>query len=130
MDWEFVLSPTVTGLVVVFAVLVVLDIIIKIAGGALDRASGRGRKKRPKIGPAPAAEPRPAAAPVKAMPEENGDVVAVISAAVAYMMEAEGYSADEYRVTDIRPAKRLRRSAAGAKPRSEWSAAGIRNALR
>ena len=48
MDWEFAVSLTVTGIVVVFVVLVVLCMLIKLFGFALSgaaRKGGKGEKK-------------------------------------------------------------------------------------
>ena len=83
------LIVTVTGLVVVFFGLVVLMALIKVLVAATKNI---GKPKQPKAAPK-AAEPAPAAAPAAPAPvaaavETNDDaLIAVITAAVACMME-------------------------------------------
>ncbi len=121
MDWEFAGSLTITGLVVVFSVLVVLCVIIKLFGLAIDGVSkkGQGTSGKKKVKPEPGAQG-----------QTPDGVVAAISAAVAYMMGCDGLGLDDYRITGIRPAKRLRRSEQRVRQRSEWGAAGISEAMR
>ncbi len=82
----FGLLVTVIGVLVVFFGLVVLIGLIKLMEIA---TSGMGKKKAPKAEPAPAPAPAPApVAEAAPAPEQNDDaLIAVITAAVAAMME-------------------------------------------
>ena len=82
----FGLLVTVIGVLVVFFGLVVLIGLIKLMEIA---TSGMGKKKAPKTEPAPAPAPAPApVAEAAPAPEQNDDaLIAVITAAVAAMME-------------------------------------------
>lgn len=82
----FGLLVTVIGVLVVFFGLVVLIGLIKLMEIA---TSGMGRKKAPKAAPAPAPASAPApVAEAAPAPEQNDDaLIAVITAAVAAMME-------------------------------------------
>ena len=109
---EVLLSLTVllTGIVVVFAMLIFLTIIIKIYGTVIyNTVKKRTKAPAPKQAPAPA--PVPQAAPIAVEDGISGEVVAAIAAAV-YM--TYGVSA-----SSIRSVKR-----AAANPRSLWGEAG------
>ena len=82
----FGLLVTVIGVLVVFFGLVVLIGLIKLMEIA---TSGMGKKKAPKAAPAPAPAPAPGpVAEAAPAPEQNDDaLIAVITAAVAAMME-------------------------------------------
>lgn len=131
MDWEFAISLTVTGIVVVFVVLVVLFLIIKLFGLALNGAVRKGGRGEKKESVADAVQTGKSAQPAETVKNAEADgTIAAISAAVAYMMECCGLGPDDYRITNISRAKKLKRSAQGVKPRSAWSAAGISDAMR
>ena len=131
MDWEFAVSLTVTGIVVVFVVLVVLCMLIKLFGFALSGAARKGSKGEKKDRVADAVHTEKSVQPADTVKNAETDgTIAAISAAVAYMMECCGMGPDDYRITNISRAKKLRRSAQGVKPRSAWSAAGISDAMR
>ncbi|MBE6884580.1 MAG: hypothetical protein E7487_08255 [Ruminococcaceae bacterium] len=125
MDWGFAGSVTITGVVVVFSVLLILLAIIMLAGSLLHRGAGK-KEKTEKMVEQPVQTIQPAA--TVSQPEQDG-TIAAISAAVAYMMETYGLKEGEYRIAEIK-ARRLRRSAEGVKQRSAWSAAGIKDAIR
>ena len=111
---EVVLSLTVllTGLVVVFAMLIFLTIVIKIYGSVIYNTTKKRRESnKPKVEAAPTPAPAPAPAPIEVEEGISGEVVAAIAAAV-YM--TYGVSASR-----IRSVKR-----AAANPRSLWGEAG------
>lgn len=111
---EVLLSLTVllTGLVVVFAMLIFLTIVIKIYGSVIyNTTKKRMESNKPKVEAAPTPAPAPAPAPIEVEEGISGEVVAAIAAAV-YM--TYGVSASR-----IRSVKR-----AAANPRSLWGEAG------
>ncbi|MCM1335174.1 MAG: OadG family protein [Eubacterium sp.] len=109
--WGTVGSTVVTGIVVVFLILAILVGFLSLMGVLL-------RKK--KKDPAPAAPAPSVSAPVireaaeETEEEDDGELIAVISAAVAAYGEAEG---KQYRVVGVRQREKTLRSG--------WSAAGI-----
>lgn len=114
MDWGTVGSTVVTGIVVVFLILAILVGFLSLMGYILGQ-----KKKAP--APAPAAEKPEAAAPVvnkieneAEEDEDDGEIIAVISAAIAAYGEAEG---KQYRIASVKKRDRA--------VRSGWSAAGI-----
>lgn len=113
-DWGIIGSTVVTGIVVVFLILAILVGFLSLMGMIL------GRRKK-EVSPADEAKKAaviPAADRTADEPEEeyedDGEIIAVISAAVAAYGEAEG---KQYRITGVK--KR------GRAVRSGWSAAGI-----
>lgn len=113
-DWGIIGSTVVTGIVVVFLILAILVGFLSLLGAIL------GRKKK-ESAPAPAAEKPAAAAPVinkiedeAEDYEDDGEIIAVISAAIAAYGEAEG---KQYRIASVKKRDRA--------VRSGWSAAGI-----
>ncbi len=113
MDWSYVFTVVLTGLVVVFLGLILLIAAITIMGKVFE--SIRSSKKDAK--PAPAAKPaKPVPAPVSSSADDD-EVIAVIAAAVAAMAEADGT------VYAIKSVKRSapRRNAWGAAARSEMT---------
>ena len=116
---------TLAGLGIVIAGLLILVLVIFLFGklfdaiGAAQKAKEAAKvaEKTPKPAPAPVkAEPAPAPA-VIAPAEEEDEVIAVISAVVAMMSEADGTT---YRVKSVRPA-------AGFSGRAAWAMDGRRN---
>lgn len=108
-------STLVTGIVVVFLILILLVFILWALGKVLNM------KKKPKNTPAEAVAPVQAAPmPVVSEPEieeydeDDGEIIAVIAAAIAAYGEADG---KQYRIASV---KRKEKSL-----RSNWSAAGI-----
>lgn len=113
-DWGIVGSTVVTGIVVVFLILAILVGFLSLMGMILG-----GRKKSAPS--APIAEKPAAAAPVVNQIEDeaeddvdDGEIIAVISAAIAAYGEAEG---KQYRIASVKKRDRA--------VRSGWSAAGI-----
>ncbi|MBD5115530.1 MAG: sodium pump decarboxylase subunit gamma [Ruminococcaceae bacterium] len=110
-------STLVTGIVVVFLILVLLVFILWALGKILNI------KKKPKNTPAESvqavsaqAEPTPAAAEsvIEEYDGDDSEIIAVIAAAIAAYGEADG---KQYRIASV---KRKEKSL-----RSNWSAAGI-----
>lgn len=113
-DWGIIGSTVVTGIVVVFLILAILVGFLSLMGMILG-----GRKKSAPS--APAAERPAAAAPVVNTIEDeaedyedDGEIIAVISAAIAAYGETEG---KQYRIASVKKRDRA--------VRSGWSAAGI-----
>ena len=116
-------STLITGLVVVFLILVILVAILWGMGKLLNikiKRKPKAAKAVPAAAPAPA--PAPAApAPAPAAPaeeeyydEDDSEIIAVIAAAIAAYGETEG---KQYRIASVRKRDRSQRS--------NWSAAGI-----
>lgn len=114
-DWGIIGSTVVTGIVVVFLILAILVGFLSLMGMIL------GRKK--KSAPSASASEKPAASAPAVNKiedesaeayEDDGEIIAVISAAVAAYGEAEG---KQYRITGVKKRDRA--------VRSGWSAAGI-----
>ena len=111
-------STLITGLIVVFLILVILVAFLWAMGKLLNL----NIKKKPKAAktasqPAPAsapAAPAPAPIPVEEYDEDDSEIIAVIAAAIAAYGEHDG---KQYRIASV---KRQDRS-----QRSSWSAAGI-----
>ena len=116
MDWSYVFTVVLTGMVVVFLGLVLLIAAITIMGKIFEalRASKKDEKPAPAAKPAPTPAPKP---PVVSSLADDDEVIAVIAAAVAAMAEADGT------VYAIKSVKRStpRRNAWGAAARSEMT---------
>ena len=115
-------STLITGLIVVFLILVILVAFLWAMGKLLNLNIKR-KPKAAKAAPAQsAAAPAPAPAPAAAAPaeteeyydEDDGEIIAVIAAAIAAYGESEG---KQYRIASVRKQDRAKRSS--------WSAAGI-----
>lgn len=115
MDWSYVFTVVLTGLVVVFLGLILLIAAITIMGKVFEaiRSSKKDAKPVPAAKPA---KPAPAPTPVSSSADDD-EVIAVIAAAVAAMAEADGT------VYAIKSVKRSapRRNAWGAAARSEMT---------
>lgn len=117
-NWELIGSTVVTGVVIVFLILAIL-IFFLWAMGKIFQAVGNAKKKKTEenalvIAVAPAvSESQTDEAEIY---EENDDdeIIAVISAAIAAYGEAEG---KQYRICGIKKREKSQRSG--------WSAAGI-----
>jgi sodium pump decarboxylase gamma subunit len=111
MDWSFVLATVVTGLAVVFAVLIFLIVLIVITGKTLN---AKPRKKPAVITPKPVAV-KPAPIVIKPQADEL-QIVAVITAAIHAYGEQAG---KQLRIVNIK--KREGSDSA----RSAWGMAGV-----
>lgn len=110
--WSLVSSTVVTGMVVVFLALAILIGFLYLMGAILSR------KKKPKEETTEAAAvqstPAPEAEIIEAADEDDSEVIAVISAAIAAYSEADG---KQYRITSVKKREKNQRSG--------WSAAGV-----
>ncbi len=117
IDWGFSLAVVITGLVVVFAVLVILVLLCSIMGSVFKSMNSKKDSKPEAPKPEKKAEISRTAAPMKAAAPVveagiPGEVVAAISAAVSCMMGSN----QAFAVRKISRAK-------GGRP--AWNAAGI-----
>ena len=93
---EYALQGTVTGMVMVFAVLGLLFGIISLSKVVFYDVPERKKKKKQKTHASPTAvDPAPVAAAEKNQSEDDGQLIAVITAAVAAMIESGDYK-DEF----------------------------------
>ena len=113
-------STLITGLIVVFLILVILVAFLW-AMGKLLNLNIKKKPKAAKSASAPvsvSAAPPPAPAPVETAEEyydeDDSEIIAVIAAAIAAYGESEG---KQYRIASVRKRDRSQRSS--------WSAAGI-----
>lgn len=119
MEWPYVFAVVITGLVVVFAALILLIIFISALGKFFEASAG---KKKSQELAAIKPEPVKAVQPEVSQPEEiyeetdDDEIIAVISAAVAMMAAAENKT---YRVKSVKAVK-------NGSSRNAWAMAGIR----
>ena len=111
---------TITGIVLVFAILVLLMLIIMLEGKIFDNINNK-KNGKPAAPKAPAAKAAPAAKPAApAAKADNGsipgEIIAAISAAVASVCGGNAV---------IRGIKRVSKPAAGSR-RGAWGDAGVR----
>lgn len=111
---------TITGIVLVFAILVLLMLIITLEGKIFDNINNK-KNGKPAAPKAPAAKAAPAAKPAApAVKADNGsipgEIIAAISAAVASVCGGNAV---------IRGIKRVSKPAAGSR-RGAWGDAGVR----
>lgn len=131
VDWMFALTVLVTGVLVVFLVLVSLVVLIMLMGkvvgsfGKQGGSSASGGKASPQAQPAPkAAAPVAKPQPKPAMQTDDGigdEVIAVISAAIAAIMQDEGVPAGSYTVKSVKRAREARPA---------WAMAGMQQNTR
>lgn len=109
-------STVVTGLVVVFIILILLVIILWVLGKVMNIKIKPKESEKAAAAPAPAAVPvpAPANAPEEEYEEDDGEIIAVIAAAVAAYGEAEG---KQYKIASVRRKEKA--------VRSSWGAAGV-----
>ncbi len=109
-------STVVTGLVVVFIILILLVFILWALGKVMNIKIKPKKSEKAAVAPAPAAVPvpAPANAPEEEYEEDDGEIIAVIAAAVAAYGEAEG---KQYKIASVRRKEKA--------VRSSWGAAGV-----
>ena len=95
---EYALQGTVTGMLMVFAVLGLLFGIVSLSKVFLydipNREKNKGKKENksaPAAAPAPVVESAPVAAPAVEESADDGEIAAVITAAIAAMLDSEEY---------------------------------------
>ena len=107
--WGLVISTVITGIAVVFLVLAILIALLYLMGAILGR-----KKKSPEPVRTEVPVVQPASETVEEVCEDDGEVIAVISAAIAAYGEAEG---KQYRITGVKRRDKAQRSG--------WSTAGV-----
>ncbi len=118
MELSYVFAVVITGLVVVFLGLILLIAFISIIGkifASIDKKK-KSAVKTVSEASSKADAPAKAAAPTVQVSEDD-EIIAVISAAVAMMGEAEGKA---YRLKSVKAA------AGNSSSRNAWAAAGLR----
>ena len=117
-DWSLIWSTVITGLVVVFLILAILVFLLWGMGKIFKTIDNAAKKKAAAVAETAvkADEPVQQAEAIEEYIEEedDGELIAVISAAIAAYGEAEG---KQYKITSVRKRDKAARSA--------WSAAGI-----
>lgn len=111
---------TISGLVIVFAMLLLLVFMIYIFGFVGKRASNKtaSNSDNKAVAKAQKSAHRAVSAPVIAANAEEDEIIAVISAAIAMMYEGTGKKAI---IRSVRPV---------SSARSAWADAGVRNNIR
>lgn len=121
MEMSYVWAVVVTGLVVVFAGLILLILFISLIGKIFETMEKSKKQKNKKEEKNALVKTVQEPAKVQTVSEnassDDDEVIAVISAAVAMMAAAENKA---YRIKSVRPAKK--KSGAG----NVWAMAGIR----
>lgn len=114
--WSSVGILTLTGMLVVFAILGLLIFIFWLMGRIFANIDNN-KKKKQEAAKAAAEQPKPASVQIERVAALVGedDIIAVISAAIAAYSEQDGVS---YRIRDIKRHK-------DSRVRSAWSLAGI-----
>lgn len=109
-------STVVTGLVVVFLILILLVIILWAMGKVMNIKNKPKETKKPETAPEPAfvPVPIPSVAAEEEYDEDDGEIIAVIAAAIAAYGEAEG---KQYKIASVRRKEKA--------VRSSWGAAGV-----
>ena len=92
---QYGLSVALVGMGTVFLGLVILIVLIKLMEKVVPKKNMGAAK-------APAAAAVPAAAPAAPAKKDDGELIAVISAAVAAVLEAEGKSGTGFTVRSVR----------------------------
>ena len=103
---------TATGIVIVFIVLILLVFIMYLFGKVASSGGNKDQKKQEKPAPAKQKPLPPSGASMSILAEGEGELIAVIAAAVHSLSERSG---KHYAVRSIRPAG----------TRSAWATAGI-----
>lgn len=114
LEISYVTAVVITGLSVVFLGLVILILFVWAFGKIFTAKNKSVSKDAPEQ---KTAAPAPVAAPVTVSDDSEDEIIAVISAAVAAMGNADGKN---YRVKSVRAVK-------NRPSRSAWSLAGIQN---
>ncbi len=115
-NWSLIWSTVVTGIAVVFLILAILVFLLWLMGKIFSTVSKSAEKKKAAAAEAAAKTKTETPAPVPA-PEEyedDAEIIAVISAAIAAYGEAEG---KRYNITSVKKRDKA--------VRSPWSMAGV-----
>lgn len=90
MEWSYVGAVVISGLVIVFVALILLIISVWIMGKIFDAIKASKNKKKAPAAEKAAPAPAPAAKPAAVDNDDESEIIAVISAAVAMMSEQSG----------------------------------------
>lgn len=120
LDWTFILTVVLTGLLVVFIALILLVVIVQLFGKLMVVLNDAATTRKQREAVAPKASPTPPAVPAPQVVEVvsdglSGDIVAAITGAISAILAEEGTG----KTYVVRSIQRTR----GGK--SAWSAAGI-----
>ncbi len=123
MEWGYIGTVVVSGLLIVFVALWLLIIAVSVMGKIMEAADAKKKKAAAPADvkremPSPAAEPVTRDIPAPSYTDDT-EVVAVIAAAVAAISEETGR---KLRITGIRPA--------AVQGRSAWGAAAMADSMR
>lgn len=110
-DWGYVGAVVITGLVVVFIILIILVGILWLLGKIM---GGTGKKKPVKEEIKPVVQTAPVAVVEEEEETDDEELIAVISAAIAAYSAADG---KQYRITSVKKKEKALRSG--------WGVAGI-----
>lgn len=122
IPWTKVWAVVITGLVVVFLALVLLIIFVSLFGKVFSGMENKNKKKATDTPAVNVTKPAPVPAPAAVSAEDDNEVIAVISAAVAMMAAKDGKN---YAVKSIKRTVNKRRQSGSA-----WAAAGQRENTR
>lgn len=122
-NWGLIGSTVVTGIVIVFLILAILIFFLWAMGKifqSVDKSKAKKAEQKAAVSAAPAPESKPAPAEVyEEIEEDDDEIIAVISAAIAAYGEAEG---KQYRISSVKKREKSQRTG--------WSAAGIADNMR
>lgn len=127
VDWMLAITVLVTGILVVFLVLILLVLLIALMGKIVGGVGKQGPSAPSgKASPVPPATPKAVAPKAQVKPAAQQDdlgeeVIAVISAAIAAIMDEEGVPAGSYTVKSIKRAREARPA---------WAMAGMQQNTR
>ncbi len=116
VDWDLGLSVTISGVVIVFGMLLLLVAVLSVFGLVAKSANKTAKtEKKVEVKPAQKTNPAPAVVtPSATATTDNNEIIAVIAAAVATMYDG----------SDVKPViRRIIKAPAGGRP--AWTAAGI-----
>ncbi len=116
VDWNLGFSVTISGIVIVFGMLLLLVVILSVFGLVAQSANKTAKtEKKVEVKPVKKTKPVPAVVtPTAHVTTDNNEIIAVIAAAVAAMYDG----------SDVKPViRRIRKAPAGGRP--AWTAAGI-----
>ena len=101
---KFALQNSLLGILITFSVLVLLFVVVKIVASVISGKQNKEsstapaeKKEAPVAAPAPAAVPAPVA-----KSDDNGELIAAITAAISLMLEAEGKDPRGFKVVSFR----------------------------
>ena len=120
MEMSYVWAVVITGITVVFAGLVLLILFISAIGKIFEAINNSKKPKQKTISKSEPVKAVQEAVTIQPVPEktddDNDEVIAVISAAVAMMAAAENKT---YRIKSVKPVR-------NSGSRNAWAMAGIR----